>query len=277
MKEITYIAPESISEALKLLTKHKGKAVIFNGGTDVMIRLRENLIQPDYVIDIKRIPGLKEITFKKDGLHVGCCATMNEIAEHADVRKYYPYYAKACASVGSKQVRNRATCIGNIVNASPLADSATPLYAMDAVLLIEGPEGKREVPVREFITFVRKTVLAEDEIVLGVRVPYIKGAKGVYTKNSRRKEVDLSNVCATVVRTGDEYRIAFGSVAPTPKRLEKTEKLLNGKKITPALIEKAKQTAVTEVAPIDDVRASKVYRLDIVQAIIENSLLALGR
>ncbi len=277
MKDFEYFAPKTIDEAVALLAEHKGKAVVYNGGTDIMIGLREyfkpGYVGPDYIVDIKKIPGLKEITFsKEDGLYVGCCATLNEIAENKDVQKYYPYYANACASVGSNQVRNRGTCIGNICNASPLADSVTPLYALDAILYLTGPSGKREIPVRDFITFVKRTVKEPDEIVLGVRIPYIEGFSAVYTKNARRKQVDLSNVCATVGKTGDEYRIAYGSVAPTPVRLLKTEAFLKGKIIDDSVIAEAKEIAITEVSPIDDVRASKTYRLDIVKAILENSL-----
>ena len=288
VKNFEYLAPKTIDEAIALLAEHRGKAIVYNGGTDIMISLRSmtnagftgpdyvlrpNISGPDYVVDIKKIPGLKEITFsKEEGLYVGCCATLNEIAANEYVRQYYPYYADGCAAVGSNQVRNRGTCIGNICNASPLADSVTPLYLVDAVLYLQGPKGKREVPVKDFITFVKRTIIEPDEIVLGVRLPYIEGLKAVYTKNARRKQVDLSNVCATIGKIGDEYRIAFGSVAPTPIRLTKTEEFLKGKKIDDAVIAQAQEIALTEVAPIDDVRASKLYRLDIVKAIIENSL-----
>ena len=281
MKNFEYFAPKTIEEALAILSEHKGKAIVYNGGTDIMIGLREyykpGYVGPDYVVDIKKIPGLKEIKFKKEeGLYVGCCATLNEIAGNKDVQKYYPYYATACAAVGSNQVRNRGTCIGNICNASPLADSVTPLYVLDAILYLQGPNGKREIPVREFITFVKKTVIEPDEIVLGVRLPYIEGLKAVYQKNSRRDQVDLSNVCSTIGKVGEEYRIAYGSVAPTPVRLLKTEALLKGKKITDSLIEEAKALAVTEVSPIDDVRTSKAYRLEIVKVMLENGLKALN-
>ena len=168
MKQFNYLAPKSLPEALAFLAEHGDSAVVFN---DVVVRLRDNLIAPEYVIDIKKIPGLDTITFdEKTGLTIGACVTMNEIGANEYVQKYYPYLGKAALSVGSKQVRNRATCIGNIVNASPLADTGTPLLANDAVILAEGPEGKREIPIREFFIFVRKTALKKDEIVTAIRV-----------------------------------------------------------------------------------------------------------
>lgn len=272
MREFVYLRPGSIAEAISMRCEHEGCSVLLNGGTDVVIQLRDRLIKPDYVIDIKRIEGLREITFSKEaGLFIGACATMNEIGGNEHVKAHYPYLAEAALSVGSKQVRNRATCIGNIVNASPLADTATPLYCYDAVVEIAGPAGKREVPIQKFILFVRKVDLQEGEIVTGIRVPCVE-AKGEFYKIARRSQVDLSTVCGTVLRVGDEYRVAMGSVAPTPLRLPKTEALLKGRKLDAALIAEAAALAATEVSPIDDVRADRQYRLDMVSYIVRDAL-----
>ena len=188
------------------------------------------------MIDIKRIEGLREITFSKEaGLFIGACATMNEIGGNEHVKAHYPYLAEAALSVGSKQVRNRAHL--HRQHRQRLAPCATPArrcYAADAVVCITGRDGAREVPIREFITFVRRTVLRPDEIVTGIRVPYVEGLRGIFTKVARRREVDLSTICGTVARVGDEYRLAFGAVAPTPVRLPKTEALLSGKQLRSA-------------------------------------------
>jgi len=275
MKEFDYYQPKTIAEASELRARFGKAAVLLNGGTDVVIQLRERLIAPDAVIDIKHIPGLDQITFdKQNGLVIGACATVAALSADENVKRYYPFLAEAAESIGSKQVRNRATCIGNIVNASPLCDTGTPLYALNAVVLLESASGKREVPITEFITFVRKTVLREDELVTAIRVPYVEGVKGVFTKVARRKEVDLSTICGTIVKDGNGFRIALGAVAPTPVRLPKTEALLAGKPLTDALIEEAAKLAQTEVSPIDDVRASKAYRLDVTEVIVKNGLMA---
>lgn len=277
MREFEFLQPKSIAEAIAMRVEHGDRLVVYNGGTDIVIQLRDRLIAPDYVMDVKKIPGLHEITFsEKEGLFIGACVTMNEIGGNEAVRAHYPFLAEAALSVGSKQVRNRATSVGNIVNASPLCDTGTPLYAADAVMCLEGPNGKREVPIREFITFVRRTVLQKDEIVTGIKVPYDKDLHGIFTKVARRREVDLSTICATVARSGNEWKLAFGAVAPTPVRLPKTEELLRGKEITEALIDEAAKLARTEVSPIDDVRASKEYRLDVVEVIVRRSLKALA-
>ncbi len=277
MREFEFLQPKSIAEAIAMRVEHGDRLVVYNGGTDIVIQLRDRLIAPDYVMDVKKIPGLHEITFsEKEGLFIGACVTMNEIGGNEAVRTHYPFLAEAALSVGSKQVRNRATSVGNIVNASPLCDTGTPLYAADAVMCLEGSNGKREVPIREFITFVRRTVLQKDEIVTGIKVPYDKDLRGIFTKVARRREVDLSTICATVARSGNEWKLAFGAVAPTPVRLPKTEELLRGKEITEALIDEAAKLARTEVSPIDDVRASKEYRLDVVEVIVRRSLKALA-
>lgn len=276
MREFEYVAPKTVKEAINLLATYKEKATILAGGTDVVIRLRDEIIDPEFIIDIKHIDELNGIKFdKKEGLFVGANATMHKIQNDKNVKEFYPFYADACGHVGSKQVRNKATSVGNLCTASPLGDSLTPMYCLDATVVIEGPKGKREVPVREFITFVRKTVLERDELVLGVKFPYVE-CKGIYTKNARRHEVDLSNIVATILKVGDEYRIAYGSVAPTPIRLVKTEEFLKGKKIDDKVIEEAKKILATEISPISDLRATKEYRVSVSQSILENSLKALG-
>lgn len=276
MKEFEYLAPKTVKEAIQILATYKEKATVLAGGTDVVIRLRDEIIDPECVVDIKHIDELKGIKFdKKDGLFVGALATMHDIQNDKNVKEFYPFYAEACGHVGSKQIRNKATSVGNLCTASPLGDSLTPMYCLNAVAVIEGPKGRREVPVQEFITFVRKTVLERDELVLGVKFPYVE-CKGIYTKNARRHEVDLSNIVATIVKIKDEYRIAYGSVAPTPIRLTKTEEFLKGKKIDDKVIEEAKKILSTEIAPISDLRATKEYRESVSQSILENSLKALG-
>ena len=273
MRDFVYLAPESLEEAAALKLEHDDKAIFMAGATDVIIRLRDHLIAPDYVIDLKNIPDMGEITFSESsGLHIGALATMTQIATNEHVLRHYPYLAEAAAYVGGRQIRNRATCAGNIVNASPLADTATPLYCHDAVVELFSLSGRRDVPIQEFILFVRKVALQPGELVTGIRVPYLPDAKGVFRKVARRNEVDLSTVCGTIVRAGEGFRIAMGSVAPTPLRLSKTETLLYDKPLTDALIAEAAALAATEVSPIDDVRADRQYRLDIVSYLVRDGL-----
>ena len=277
MKEFVFLQPKTLAEAVAMRREHDDKLVVFNGGTDIVIQLRDRLIAPDYVMDIKKIPGLDDLRFSlEEGLFIGACVTAAALGGDPCVKKFYPYLSEAALSLGSKQVRNRATCVGNIVNASPLCDTGTPLYAADAVVCLEGSAGRRELPIAAFITFVRRTAIGPDEIVTGIRVPYDPRFQAVFNKVSRRREVDLSTICSTIGRSGDVWRLAFGAVAPTPLRLPKTEALLAGKPITPFLMEEAAEMAAAEVSPIDDVRASKQYRLDVVRVLVRRSLEALA-
>lgn len=277
MREFSYLAPQTVSEALALLEAHAGEAVLLNGGTDVVVQLRDRLIAPKFVVDIKRIEALHALTFTEaEGLFIGACVTMNELAAFMPVREHYPFLAEAANSVGSAQVRNRATCIGNIANASPLADTATPLLAMDAHVHAQGPGGTRVIPLKEFIVFVRKTSLKPGELVTGISVPYLKGIKGAFVKISRRKMVDLSTVCLTLADHNGDCRVAMGAVAPTPIRLQKTEAFLNGRGYgTDDAVEEAVKLAQSEISPIDDVRATREYRYDATAAALRRAAKAL--
>jgi carbon-monoxide dehydrogenase medium subunit len=272
MKDFIYIKPKSLAEAIELRLQYGKDAVLLNGGTDIVIQLREQLISPKAIIDIKGIAELEGLSFREDCLYIGALTTLHELSEDETVRKLYPYIADAAAHIGSRQIRSRATCVGNIVNASPLCDMGTPLYAADAIVLVSGKDGSREIPIAEFITFVRRTSLKADEIVIAIKVPLIPQARGEFIKIARRSEVDLSSVCATILKIGNQYRLAFGAVAPTPMRLSKVEALLEGQKLTPELIEAASKLARTEVKPISDIRSSLEYRLDMVETITKRTL-----
>lgn len=276
MREFCYLAPHTVSEAIAMRCAYGNNAAVLNGGTDIVIQMREHLISPDYVIDIKHIDTLHGIRFSQEqGLTIGACATVAEVADNAYVKAYYPFLSEAANTLGSKQVRNRATLAGNIINASPLCDLGTPLYAAEAFLTLAGEAGERIVPIEDFITFVRRTSLKPDEIVTSVHLPYHANQTGIFYKISRRREVDLSTVCGTVVKDGDVFRIALGAVAPTPVRLKKTEQLLREGPLDRVMIEQAAALALTEIAPIDDVRASKQYRQDMAVRIVRNGLSAL--
>lgn len=272
MKTFEYLKPTSLKEALEMLKKHEGKVSVLNGGTDLLVRMQEGHSAPEVILDIKKIPGLDQIQVDENRITIGATVLLNDLGLNKVIKERYPYLAQAALSVGSKQVRNRATCIGNICNASPLADTATPLLALDADVHIYGEEGIKTVPLKDFFVFVRKTVLKSTELVTGISFKQDPEALGIFTKLSRRKEVDLSTVCSTVIRSGADYRISCGAVAPTPVRLSKTEALLNGEKLTDELIKDACEMAMGEVSPISDIRASEAYRREMVGVMLRHAL-----
>lgn len=157
MKEFEYFKPDSIKETISILSRYGGKAQILNGGTDLIVGIRDKIIQPEYVVDIKAIPQLNKITYsEQDGLHIGATVTLNEISDSKVVQRNYPILAEVCKTVGSYQVRNRATLVGNICNASPAADTAPPLLVLEAKVNIIGPTGEKIVPINEFFTRVKQ-------------------------------------------------------------------------------------------------------------------------
>jgi carbon-monoxide dehydrogenase medium subunit len=242
--------------------------------------MRDKIIQPEYLVDIKAIPQLNKITYsEQDGLHIGATVTLNKISNSKVVQRNYPILAEACKTVGSYQVRNRATLVGNICNASPAADTTPPLLVLEAKVNIIGPTGEKIVPINEFFTGVKKNILKKEEIVTSVIVPSLRDEwTGVYLKQSRKKEVDLATVGVAVLCVRDEVRIALGAVAPIPVRAFKTEELLKGKTIDESLLEKAGKSALTEVSPISDVRSSQEYREEIIKVLVRRAILqAKGR
>lgn len=272
MKNFEYYRPTSLKEALELLKTHEGQATLLNGGTDLIVRMQEGHSAPPVVVDIKKIPGMNEIQITDDRILIGATVQLNEIGSNPVIRTRYPFLAQAALSVGSKQVRNRATMVGNICNASPLADTATPLLALEAEVHVYGEDGIKTVPIRDFFVFVRKTVLKPTDIVTGISFAQNPSVMGIFTKMSRRKEVDLSTVCATVVKVDKTFRISCGAVAPTPVRLPETEAFLEGKTLSENVIEEACEIASNEVTPISDIRASEAYRREMVGVMLKRSL-----
>ena len=280
MRKFEYLKPDSIKEAILILSQYGDRARILNGGTDLIVGIRDKILQPEYVVDIKTIPHLNKITYnEQEGLTIGATVTLNEISDSKVVQRNYPILAEACKTVGSYLVRNRATLVGNICNASPAADTAPPLLVLDAKVNIVGSDGEKTVPLNQFFVGVKKNILKKEEVVISVTVPSLRDKwVGVYLKQGRRKDVDLATVGVAVVCIRDEIRIALGAVAPIPVRVFKAEELLRGKIIDESLLEETAKSALAEVSPISDIRSSKEYRKEIVKVLIRRAILqAKGR
>ena len=275
MRKFEYLKPDSIKEAILILSQYGDRARILNGGTDLIVGIRDKILQPEYVVDIKTIPHLNKITYnEQEGLTIGATVTLNEISDSKVVQRNYPILAEACKTVGSYLVRNRATLVGNICNASPAADTAPPLLVLDAKVNIVGSDGEKTVPLNQFFVGVKKNILKKEEVVISVTVPPLRDKwVGVYLKQGRRKDVDLATVGVAVVCIRDEIRIALGAVAPIPVRVFKAEELLRGKIIDESLLEETAKSALAEVSPISDIRSSKEYREEIIKVLVKRAIL----
>jgi CO/xanthine dehydrogenase FAD-binding subunit len=273
-----YVAPARIDEAIRFLADNGADAVPMAGGTDLIPNLkRREISAPAFVVDLKGLPGLKEISYDpKEGLTIGALATIRSISRFDPVREMFPSLVQAASCMASPQVRNRGTFAGNICSAIPSADSAPPLLTMNASVQIQGLEGKRTVALKDFFTGPRQTALKCGELVTGLRVPGPPD-RSVYLKLSTRHSMDLAIVgvaASANLRAGrlTEIRIALGAVAPTPIRAARAEEVLRGRPVSATLIEEAARAASAECRPIDDHRASASYRRDMVYVLTRRAL-----
>ncbi len=280
MQPFDYYKPKDFDEAFKLLTVPDKVVYPLAGATDLIPHTRDDIWQPDAVVDVKGLPGLRDI--KVEGLepccgcapgaclYVGAALRMNEIARSEIVQSHWDLLAQGAAAMGNEQVRNRATLGGNLGTASPAADSAPALLALEATVLVKGPEGDRSISVDKFFIGPKRNALKKGEIIAGVFLPKPpEGSVGVYEKLSRRKAGDLAVVGVAVIATpqakGYRWQIALGAVAPTPIRTPQAEAILN-EGYNEAQIDEAAAAAYGCCCPIDDVRASAEYR----QAMVVN-------
>ena len=274
LPKFDYHAPETLQETLDLLDKLGKDAKLLAGGTDLIVNLRARQERAKNLIDIKKVKELQEISYdEKRGLTVGAAVTLNKLIHNKDVKRIFPVLVEAAGTIGDFQVRNRATLVGNICNASPAADSAPALLVLDATVNITSRKGTRRVPIREFFKGVKKTVLATDEMVTSISVPTPPGAsRGRYLKARRVLGEDLAivGVGGLLVPNGKstpEFRIAYASVAPTPVRAFEAEKIFGSKKSLDRLVEEAMPIVMKTVSPITDVRGGEEYRANLVKVL----------
>ncbi len=274
-QEFEYYKPSSVGKAVELKNKFGARARFLAGGTDLINNLTEEAVRPEAVIDLKGIRALKRLELEKDGLFLGALVTFSDLTDSKVVKKHYPLLWEAAGEVASRGVRNRATVAGNICSCVPCMDSAPALVAYDAAAIIRSPSGERICPAEEFFLGPRKTCLNDDELLVGLRLPLPKKHGASYIKQKRYRGEDLAQSdVAVLALPRNDYRIVFGSVGPTPIRSAKIEKLLRGKKLTPALITRAKNLVGGEIAPIADIRSSKEYRVIMCQVMLARALQA---
>jgi xanthine dehydrogenase iron-sulfur cluster and FAD-binding subunit A len=280
----TYYTPAALDEAAALLAEHGEHARIIAGGTDIIIELERGIRKNiNVLIDITRIPGLDAITLGDDGLiHIGPLVSHNHIvASPLIVERGLPL-AQASWSEAAPQIRNRATVAGNLITASPANDTITPLTALDAVVTLRSAAGERFVPLREFYTGVRKTVMQPDEILTDIsfRPLDAETERGMFIKLGLRRvqAIAVVNMAVVLRFNGDqiaEAKITQGSVAPTIINSPEAEAALQGKSLSPELIAQAAELAAQAARPIDDVRGTAAYRWEMIKVLTRRALTAI--
>ncbi|MEM4727293.1 MAG: xanthine dehydrogenase family protein subunit M [Candidatus Bathyarchaeia archaeon] len=272
-----YHSPNSLEEALALLSKYGSEARILAGGTDLLVDMKQRLIEPRHLIDIKRIPELRLLREDSGGLMIGSAVRLRELERSEAIKLRFPLLHEAVSSMGSVQVRNMGTIGGNLCRASPSADAAVALLALEAEAQIAGPTGSRRSPLEEFFLGPRMTLLKPDEILTGVYVPYPPEDGGSSFMKLGRTSLDLAIVnIAVVLRlkgwTIDHCRIAMGSVAPKPLRLRNVEGFLLGREFAPEVLEEAAGMVEASIKPITDIRATAEYRKEASRVLLRDAL-----
>jgi len=264
--EYRLASPGSLQAALFLLAAEPAHWLPIAGGTDVMVLYSSGKLPNRNLVNIWKIPELRQIEVLPDSVRIGAACIYTSIRNHPIISREFPLLATAAAWTGGIANQNRGTLGGNIANASPAADSLPALLVYDAELTLISVRGERSVAYRDFHTGYKQTILAADELIRDISLPrrfsgYFSRARKVGARNAQA----ISKVCLAAlgqITNGaiHDVRFALGSVAPVPLRLSETERLLRGKQIDPSLIGAAVQIAAKEIRPIDDVRSTARYR-----------------
>jgi carbon-monoxide dehydrogenase medium subunit len=267
--------PKNIQEVLRILGRVKTSATLIAGGTNVIADLRARALKPAVLIDISRLKSLSYIKEEKRRIRIGGLMSISDLAASTVLKKYAPILSDACNQLGNPLVRNRATIAGNLADASPAADTAIPLLALDATVVTARDGGKgRLIPIDRFFTGPNRTVLKKDELIKEIVFPKISpNCKMSYLKLGLRNSMAVSVVSLALVMELEgnrckKVRVAVGAVAPTPIRAYGTEAILTGNKITPELIESCSNEVLKEVSPISDIRASAEYRREMTSVLL---------
>lgn len=271
----------SLSETLRIL-KNKGAAArILAGGTDLILQIKEGQISPSLVLDVKNVPELNRLAWNEaGGLHIGAAVSLSKLLASAIVSERFSILAQACSVIGSMQIRNRGTIVGNICNAAPSADSAPALLCLRARAIVASNTGTRKVNLDDFFVAPGKTSIGDDELLVEIEVPTPPAhSAGCYMRHTLREEMDIAVAGVASFLTMSprnkklkEVRIALGAVAPTPVRVHGAEAMLAGKAVTQRIIEEVAEKAAEEANPISDIRASAEYRREMVKVLTRRTL-----
>jgi CO/xanthine dehydrogenase FAD-binding subunit len=281
LQALDYAAPQSMDEAVTLLSQHGDEARILAGGTDIIVQVREGRRKVALMVDIKGIPEVNELSYTpSQGLIIGAAVPCYLIYGHAAIAAAYPGLIDAVSLVGGIQIQGRATIGGNLCNASPAADTIPALIVHNATCVIAGPQGSREIPVEQFCTGPGRTVLQSNEFLVSLRFPAPQANSGAtYLRFIPRNEMDIAVVGtgASVVLSADHAtfvsgRVALGAVAATPLFVEGAGAALAGKPVADETLQQAAEAAQAVARPIDDMRGTAQYRRHLVGVLTRRAL-----
>ena len=279
MSSTEYIKPKDLSDLHRVMAQYEARATVIAGGTNLIPDMRNGEKAPDLLLDISDLTELSYIREDNGSIAIGAATTIAEMAASPVLLDNSPVLASAARQLGNPLTRNRATLGGNLANASPCADTAPPLLALDASVEILSPGGKtRQVPLSKFFKGYKFTDLVKGEVLSGINFP----RPNDYTKSGHTK-IGLRNAASICVasiavaldmdgKTCRKARIAAGSVAPIPMRVTRVEKMLEGKEIDTALLEECMAVVKAEISPISDIRGSREYRSYVTSMILKRNI-----
>jgi carbon-monoxide dehydrogenase medium subunit len=270
MSSLSYAAPTSVDEAVKLLAGASGLAKVLSGGTDLLVQLRSGRLKPDLIVDTKKIPGMVGIRTENGAFVIGAATPGAVVEAHAGLNAAWPGLVEALDLIGSTQIQGRCSLAGNLCNASPAADSVPALFAAGATAVIVGSDGKREVPVEQVPTGPGRTSLAKDEFVLEFKLPARPArSSDAYLRFIPRTEMDIAVVGCGANVTLDEKgvciaaRVALGAVSPTVILVPAAAAALIGHTLDAEALANLDAAAQGAAKPISDKRGTIEYRTKI--------------
>jgi carbon-monoxide dehydrogenase medium subunit len=278
--DFSYASPGSIKELLSLLADNRGLVKILAGGTDLIVQMRSGAVTPDLVIDVKRIPEFNSLSRSSQGLTIGAAVSFRALYEDLFVANNYPALIDSATLIGGVQIQGRASIGGNLCNASPSADSIPTLIALGASATIQGAGGVRELPVEDFCTGPGTNVLADDEVLVNLKIPARQRNSGAqFLRFIPRNEMDIAvvNAAASVVLSDNgkrftSARIAIGAVGPTPLLVQEAADFLQVKRVSEESIVAAAELAKSTASPIDDMRGNVAQRKHLVRVLVTRVL-----
>jgi len=275
LPEFDLLVPQSIPEAVEMLSKYQNKAAVMAGGTDLLVLMKAGL-KSDYVMALDEVSGLDYLIYDPtDGLRIGAMAKLAQVVDSDIVRTNYPALWQSACVNGTPQTRNRATVVGNILRASPAGDCCAAVLALGGTVVLQGAAGKREVDIDNFWTGYRQTARQPFEFAVEFKIP-AKVGKSAF-KRMTRSDQDLSKLNAAVSldmagNVCQGARLAMGCVAPTLVRMKKAEEIIKGKEITEAVLKDVEAAVKADVTPIDDVRSSAWYRKEVAGVLVKRTI-----
>jgi carbon-monoxide dehydrogenase medium subunit len=280
-----YEAPESLEGAVALLAGAAGEARVLAGGTDLLVQMRADIVDPELIVDIKKIAETRAITLETGGWRIGAAVTGAELKEHARLKRAWPGVVEAANLIGSTQVQGRATLGGNLCNGSPAADSVPALIAAGAVATLAGPGGQRDLPVEDIMLGPRKLALRRGEIVVSFLLPPRPSrSSDAYLRFIPRTEMDIAVVGAGVSVTVDgagtitAARVSLGAVAARVLLVPEAAQAIVGSRLEVAAQQRLEAAARAACRPIDDKRGTTEFRIDVAGVLTRRAaLIALDR